>query len=288
MSYLQNIAVNQNDLDLNLNNYSCDDLFELFGLDGLELTEGVLKNVKKQILKTHPDKSKLPSKFYIFFAEAYNTLFRIYKETILTDAQKHIHKYEDNSNHQLLDNFFEKQKEFKNPKNFNIWFNGKFDKYHIKDESERTGYDDWLKSDDGITHQPNNLTENNFQEQFDNLKKTKEIIIHEKVNNIFSHSSFIRDAGTDVQFAYSNTMLSYPHKKTNSHIETVQEHLDNRKLNEAEIMKPTTEKSVLKLQEMHKNEHNEGVQYAFRQMRHSQKQKEEINLFWKDMKLLEI
>ena len=65
-------------LDLNVDNYSRDDLFKLFGLKSANLSENVMKECKKLVLKTHPDKSRLDEKYYVFFAKAYNKLKGVY------------------------------------------------------------------------------------------------------------------------------------------------------------------------------------------------------------------
>ena len=46
-------------LDLDIDNYSRNDLYNLFGLKTMSLTEDFMKECKKIVLKTHPDKSQL-------------------------------------------------------------------------------------------------------------------------------------------------------------------------------------------------------------------------------------
>jgi hypothetical protein len=46
-------------MDLNIDSYSREDLFRLFGLNNISLSEDIMKECKKTVLKTHPDKSKL-------------------------------------------------------------------------------------------------------------------------------------------------------------------------------------------------------------------------------------
>ena len=65
-------------IDLDIDNYSCNDLFKLLGVQGRILDEPLMKSVKKVVLKTHPDKSNLHSDYYIFFSKAYNRLYSIY------------------------------------------------------------------------------------------------------------------------------------------------------------------------------------------------------------------
>ena len=53
-------------LDLDIDNYDLLDILKLFKIQ-YHFTEQDLKNVKKSVLKTHPDKSKLDKKYFLFF-----------------------------------------------------------------------------------------------------------------------------------------------------------------------------------------------------------------------------
>ncbi len=55
-------------LDLNIENYSREELYKLFGFkSSIILTEENMKEAKKIVLKTHPDKSRLDNKYFVFF-----------------------------------------------------------------------------------------------------------------------------------------------------------------------------------------------------------------------------
>ena len=55
-------------IDLNIENYSREELYKLFGFKtSAILTEDSMKEAKKIVLKTHPDKSRLDNKYFIFF-----------------------------------------------------------------------------------------------------------------------------------------------------------------------------------------------------------------------------
>ena len=58
-----------NELDLNIQNYDLDDILNLFKLER-NFDELQLKNAKKVVLMTHPDKSRLANEYFIFFAKA--------------------------------------------------------------------------------------------------------------------------------------------------------------------------------------------------------------------------
>ena len=64
------------DLDLNIDNYSLDDLLNLFHLK-YNFTTEELKKAKRIVLKTHPDKSKLPKEYFLFFSKAYKVLVNV-------------------------------------------------------------------------------------------------------------------------------------------------------------------------------------------------------------------
>ena len=66
-----------NGFDLNINNYSLEDLLDLFRLD-YNFDQSGLKKAKKIALKTHPDKSGLDKKVFMFFLKAYKMCETIY------------------------------------------------------------------------------------------------------------------------------------------------------------------------------------------------------------------
>ena len=53
-------------LDLELDNYSLEDLYHLFNIPNSTLSEESLKSAKQIVLKMHPDKSRLDSKYFLF------------------------------------------------------------------------------------------------------------------------------------------------------------------------------------------------------------------------------
>lgn len=53
-------------LDLNINNYNLDDILNLFQIKS-DFGDDDLRNAKKLVLKTHPDKSGLSPEYFLFF-----------------------------------------------------------------------------------------------------------------------------------------------------------------------------------------------------------------------------
>lgn len=158
-------------LDLNVDNYSRDDLFKLFGLKTANLSENVMKECKKLVLKTHPDKSRLDEKYYVFFAKAYNKLKGVYDFQNKMQMKKtaDTNEYFDRDNGAVLEKVFDTNEKLKEPRNFNKWFNEQFDKHKLDDPNE-TGYGGWLKSDEDIVFTAN-VTKANMASEIEKRKK---------------------------------------------------------------------------------------------------------------------
>ena len=122
-----------NNLDLDLDHYSLEDLYHLFNIPQGILTENSLKNAKQIVFKMHPDKSRLEPKYFLFFSKAYKRIYGIYEFQNKSSNKKYKDEdFFDDSNKNVLDNMFEKNKTFKDPKNFNSWFNNAFEKNRLE------------------------------------------------------------------------------------------------------------------------------------------------------------
>jgi hypothetical protein len=161
------------DIDLNIENYDLNDLLRLFKID-FNFTVNDLKNVKKQVMHTHPDKSGLDKKYFLFFTSAYKIIFSIHefrhKSSIKQSTEYTVEK--DESKELLL-------KKIQSQPNFNKVFNELFEKYKIKDEENENGYGEWLKSDDDIDTRTTTMSQMNttFEQK---KKEIKELVpLHE-------------------------------------------------------------------------------------------------------------
>ena len=117
------------DVDLDINNYDLEDLLQLFNLP-LDFNKQQLKNAKSIVLKLHPDKSGLNSKYFIFYSNAYKNVCKIweFKSKTEKDVNNESTVYVNNddetsSNKIILNKMFEKNNDLKKPENFNKWFN---------------------------------------------------------------------------------------------------------------------------------------------------------------------
>ena len=135
-------------MDLDITNYDYEDILKLFNISKQFTTED-LKNAKKRVLASHPDKSGLDKSYFLFFSSAYKILFNIYnfreKHSSLTNLNNYNENYnadKDEANELLI----HKIMSTKSKQEFNKWFNEQFNTMKISNSYEENGYGDWLNS----------------------------------------------------------------------------------------------------------------------------------------------
>ena len=69
--------------NLNIQMYSFRELLELFQLTST-ISIDDLQRAKKMVLKMHPDKSRLPSEYFLFYKKAFDIIVQYYQETAKT------------------------------------------------------------------------------------------------------------------------------------------------------------------------------------------------------------
>lgn len=181
-----------NNLDLDLEHYSLEDLYNLFNIQGRQLDEDILRTAKQIVYKMHPDKSQLDPKYFRFFSNAYKRIYNIYEFQNKSTNKKIIEEdYYEDSNRTVLNHMFETNKTLKDPKNFNNWFNEKFDKHKTSDSvADDNGYGNWLKSDEGLYSVNENITKSNMNEAFEKQKKQiQSLTVYNGISDSFSSFS---------------------------------------------------------------------------------------------------
>jgi hypothetical protein len=204
-------------MDLDINNYNLADILNLFRIPA-NFEESHLKMAKQTVLKTHPDKSGLPSEYFLFYSKAYKTLHSIYtfKNKTSKDITANI-DYEvdiEDAKVKMLDHFFEKTP----TKEFNKWFNQQFEQLQ---EAPVDGYGEWLKSDADIYSQETGSTaEQMFK--YKQQSKSKAIIQYDGIGD--TQSAFCGTLlGDSTGANFSSNMfsgLAYQDIKQ-AHIETI-------------------------------------------------------------------
>jgi len=204
-----------NVLDLDIDNYTLEEILQLFDIPA-DFGEDDLREAKKKVLMSHPDKSGLDSSYFIFYSKAYKTLFSIWEfknrtKLAKTVLDKPVEYYVDTLNShktnydftkdkkQVLDQFMSKKKYVKDPQKFNKWFNENFDKMILREESVEKGYGDWLQSEEGLNEDDMNNPTKAKENFFAKKKKAREeaalILREDEPSGLYMGSGFVSGSG---------------------------------------------------------------------------------------------
>ena len=203
------------DIDLNIDNYNLDDLLGLFKL-GYNFTENDMKQAKRIVLKTHPDKSKMDKKYFLFFSRAYKVLYSIHQFRTQSNSEKStVYTIEkDEAKEKFI-------KSISKTENFHKVFNEFFDNNYIRTDDIKTGYGDWLKSDEDLNDDKiSNMTQMN--ETFEKKKNTMRALAKKEEIKDTSNESYVNLSGNTPE-SYSSSLFSnlqYEDLKK-AHVETV-------------------------------------------------------------------
>lgn len=296
-------------LDLNIENYSRAELYTLFGFrPNATLSEDNMKEAKKVVLKTHPDKSRLDNKYFIFFKKAYEKLLEIYQFQNKTTTKKgaDTNEYYDSQNNQILDTVFDMKKDLKESKNFNSWFNEQFEKHRLEDPVEH-GYDKWLKSDEDIIFTPQNINKDTMAREMEKRKKEIQSLtpytgvghsvgsstaggssLMEYNSNFTSGSLFSGDGMgyTDLRQAYAESVIPVTEEDYNKtqKFKSVDEYKRHRDtVNTTPLSK---EEAMRQLFYQEKKENDDSAALAFYYAQQAEKAKQNNDVFWSGLKQL--
>jgi len=296
-------------LDLNIENYSRPELYKLFGFrSSAILTEENMKEAKKIVLKTHPDKSRLDNKYFIFFGKAYKKLQDIYEFQNKTNSKKKIdtNEYFDSQNEQVLDKMFDMKKDLKDANNFNKWFNEQFEKHRLEDPVEH-GYGNWLKSDEDIIYTPQNINKDSMAREMEKRKKEIQSLTPYtgvgnsfetssvggsslmEYNSNFTSGSLFSSGGmgfTDLRQAYAESVIpvtedDYNKKQKFKNIDEYKRHRDN-----VNIIPLSKEEAMRELLNQEKSNNEESAALAFYYAQQAEKAKKNNDSFWSGLKQL--
>jgi hypothetical protein len=188
-------------IDLNIENYELNDLLSLFKI-GFEFDADDLKRVKKTVMQTHPDKSGLDKKYFLFFSAAYKIVFSIH------EFRHKSSKYQ--STEYTVEKDEEKElllKSLQKKPNFNKIFNELFEKHRIKDDENETGYGDWFKSGENMDTRTTTMGQMNatFEQK---KREIKELIPFKDVEEIGTSASGQFDLTRDKPEYYTSALFS--------------------------------------------------------------------------------
>lgn len=271
------------DIDLNIDNYKLQDLLNLFQLNK-DFNLNDLKNAKKIALKTHPDKSKLPKEYFLFFVKALKILNSIYEFRNNTNKDTEYKIDRDEETYLLIKNI-------KDSKKFNKIFNQMFEELCLE---ENKGYGEWFSSDKDIND--DKINKNDMNQYFLHKKDEARGLI--KYNNIEDFSSALStchnfdEKYSDIEFnsdlfsslpyndlkkVFTETVIPVTDKDMQPTYSSLQELQVNRNKQNLEPLSNFESLNFLKHKEDEEN--NINIQRAYRLAR-EQEHIKEINNIW--------
>lgn len=303
-------------VDLDINNYNLEDILNLFKLP-VNFDELDLKRAKQVVLKTHPDKSGLDSKYFLFYSKAYKMLYSVWDFRKKGDVNKTSHntdygnvdKFSEEDKKKILDNLFNSDNtktKFKTSHDFNNWFNEQFEKNKIYNENEESGYGDWLKTNEGLDEINPNVSAATMKSEFDKKKSSvRALVVHKDVSELnswnsinaseltregpgeFSSDLFSRLPFQDLQKAHTETVIPVTDEDYDNipKFKNVNEYLSHR--NKVDITPLSEQQAQQYLNQQNDKESERAVRRAYELAKQSEIAKQKSQSFWGNLQFLQ-
>jgi hypothetical protein len=303
-------------VDLDINNYDLEDIVKLFKIP-INFDEQDLKRAKQVVLKTHPDKSGLESKYFLFYSKAYKMLYSLWEFRKKGDVNKEVRnteyedvdKFSEEDKKKILDNLFKSDNtkiKFKTNSDFNNWFNEQFEKNKIYNENEESGYGDWLKTNEGLDEINPNVSAATMKTEFDKKKSSiRALIVQKDVSELnswnsisaseltregpgeFSSDLFSRLPFQDLQKAHTETVIPVTDEDYSNipKFKNVNEYLNHR--NKVDTTPLSEQQSQQYLNQQNDKESEKAVRRAYELAKQSEIAKQKSQSFWGNLQFLQ-
>jgi hypothetical protein len=158
--------------NLTLESYSYEELLGLFELPK-NMSLNQLKNAKKRVLMLHPDKSRLPADYFLFYKKAFEFIVQIYENNNKQNQQI----TENTTKYSPLDNGLNEATVKKvstvagemNPQDFQNKFNELFENNMAK--KPETSKNEWFSKDEAIYKSDAQVSAKNMGQVFETMKQ---------------------------------------------------------------------------------------------------------------------
>lgn len=200
--------------NLDINMYSFNDILSLFELT-YDISEDQMKKAKKKVLMFHPDKSKLPPEYFLFYKKAFDILLNYYqnysKQNQTVNSQINYGKiFKETVNspeHKIIQKNINEIK----AEDFQKIFNQTFEKNMAKEVVNRN---QWFTEEGPLYNIDKNVNKSGMSAELDKIKEqTKSIVKYNGVQTLISSggSNFYDDV--DDESSQSGYITSDPFSK---------------------------------------------------------------------------
>ena len=159
--------------NLNVSMYSLEEILGLFNLSYDIDLEGI-KRAKKKVLMSHPDKSNLPSEYFIFYKRAFEVVVQFYEEQTRHN-RKPTNEPMQYSNINVVDKNVKRTINEMKTKDFQKKFNEIFEQnMTTKPDPNRN---EWFRKDEPLYNDLGNVSAQNMGRAFDTIKSKNALSI---------------------------------------------------------------------------------------------------------------
>ena len=182
----------QQDYNLDIHTYSLQDLFDLFDLT-YSISMEDMKRAKKKVLMTHPDKSKLEPKYFLFYKKAFDIVVKFYENQNKQNAKISNEKQNYEVGYQHYDKettqHVSKNIQAINKQKFNKTFNDLFDKNMVnKPDADRN---QWFTNETSIYETTETVNSQNMGQVIDKMRDNQTSMVkHRGVETLCVNSGF--------------------------------------------------------------------------------------------------
>ena len=179
--------------NLQIQNYSFDELLGLFDLNSYQISVDDLKRAKKKVLMLHPDKSRLDAKYFLFYKKAFDIIVQFYNDQHkqnkpVTSENSQYNNIEDEHNKATAAKIRTTVQKM-GASNFHDKFNQLFEQNQMAErpDPERNA---WFSQEQALYNIPQgNISSKNMGQAFDTIKQQSSgIIRHQGVQDLLSNS----------------------------------------------------------------------------------------------------
>jgi hypothetical protein len=165
--------------NLNIHMYSLKEILGLFGLThNISLED--LKQAKKQVLMLHPDKSRLPADYFLFYKKAFDIVVNIYENVNKQNAdvpttQIDYQPYKNEMNKATVNKVTSVIKDMKTAE-----FQNKFNKLFEENMAQKVDAEkySWFSKDEPVFKTDEQVSTKNMGRVFDKMKQSQNGLIH--------------------------------------------------------------------------------------------------------------
>ena len=181
--------MNQNSHNLNIQNYSLEELLGLFELN-YNITFEDMKRAKKRVLMLHPDKSKLSPEYFLFYKKAFEIVVRFYENQnkqnqSVTPENTVYQPMQNNDMNKSMTKTISQNIQKMSTDQFQDKFNQLFEENMSKKPNAQKN--EWFTSDAPTFDIDKNVNASNMTQAIDTIKqKTQSMVRYQCVENMYS------------------------------------------------------------------------------------------------------